>query len=129
MVNLKDAKDVKTSTSNDARINKTKDSKFSNSKPQKNSKQKVVIPTLRETQRYVVYKLILNDKLNGNLIVVNDFDKIHNDIISKCNSLLGIFESAKAGLMSAKYDTKKLSGVIRVDSKYVDKLKICLGMV
>ena len=43
--------------------------------------------------------------------------------------MLGIFDGAKAGLLSAKYNAEKNSGIIRVDSKYVDKLMICLGLI
>jgi RNase P/RNase MRP subunit POP5 len=43
--------------------------------------------------------------------------------------MLGVFDGGKAGLLSAKYDAGKMSGIIRVSNKYVDKLKVVLGMI
>jgi RNase P/RNase MRP subunit POP5 len=86
------------------------------------NKQKVLLPTLKEQQRYVVYKILSQDALA-------DFGKVHNNILSQCNSMLGIFDGGKAGLMSAKYNAERLSGILRVNNKYVDKLKVCLGLI
>jgi len=86
------------------------------------SKQKILLPTLKEQQRYVVYKVITKNS-------IKNFDSVHNNIMTQCNSMLGIFDGGKAGLMSAKYNAEKMTGVIRVNNKYVDKLKVCLGMI
>jgi RNase P/RNase MRP subunit POP5 len=40
-----------------------------------------------------------------------------------------VFDGGKAGLMSVKYNPEKLTGIIRVSNKYVDKLKVCLGLI
>ena len=85
-------------------------------------KQKVLLPTLKERQRYVVYRVLSKDGLR-------DFGGIHNNIILQCNMLLGIFDGGKAGVMGAKYNAEKFTGVIRVNNKYVDKLKVCLGLI
>lgn len=93
-------------------------------------KQKVLLPTLREQQRYLVYKVIFSSNSLNSLGVPNiSFDKIHNDILLQCNNLLGVFDGGLAGIMSAKFNPEKLSGIIRVNNKYVDKLKVCLGMI
>ena len=89
------------------------------------SKQKILLPTLKEQQRYVVYKIITKNPINK----FNSFDVVHNNIMTQCNSMLGIFDGGKAGLMSAKYNAEKMTGVIRVNNKYVDKLKVCLGLI
>jgi len=86
------------------------------------TKQKILLPTLKEQQRYVVYKVVSDN-------VFKDFNLVHNNILNQCNAMLGIFEGAKAGLMSAKYNAQKCTGIIRVNNKYVDKLKICLGLI
>jgi RNase P/RNase MRP subunit POP5 len=93
-------------------------------------KQKVLLPTLKEQQRYVVYSVVLskNDSSKAS-ILSRDFSNVHNDILSQCNSTLGIFDGAKAGLQSVKFNPSKLKGILRVDSKYVDKLKICFGLI
>jgi RNase P/RNase MRP subunit POP5 len=90
--------------------------------PKTANKQKILLPTLKEQQRYVVYKIITK-------IPFKNFDSIHNNILSQCNTMLGIFDGGKAGLMSAKYNAEKMSGVIRVNNTYVDKLKVCLGLI
>jgi len=85
-------------------------------------KQKVLLPTLKERQRYVVYKVLSKDGLK-------DFGNLHNNILTQCNALLGIFDGGKAGIMGAKYNSEKSTGIIRVNNKYVDKLKVCLGLI
>jgi RNase P/RNase MRP subunit POP5 len=88
----------------------------------KGSKQKILMPTLKEQQRYLVYKIITNKP-------IKNFESYHNDIIEQCNAMLGLFDGGKAGLLSAKFNPEKKSGIIRVNNKYVDKFKLCLGMV
>jgi RNase P/RNase MRP subunit POP5 len=98
--------------------------------------QKVLLPTLKERQRYIVYRVIFpklsknssSSSSSSNSSNIN-FGIVHNSIISQCNNMFGIFEGPKAGLMGAKYDSDKMSGVIRVHSDYVDKLKVCFGLI
>jgi RNase P/RNase MRP subunit POP5 len=90
-----------------------------------NSKQKVLLPTLREQQRYVVYT-ILTEKAGK---PIGDFATAHNNILQQCNAFLGIFDGGKAGLIGVKYNAAKMRGIIRVNNKYVDKLKVCLGLI
>ena len=85
-------------------------------------KQKVLLPTLRENQRYLVYELILTLKSKN-------FKSAHDQIIDECQKMLGIFDGAKAGLQSAKFEETTSRGIIRVNSRYVDKLKVCLGLI
>jgi len=93
-------------------------------------KQKVLLPTLKEQQRYAVYSIVLsgNDPSKA-LALSKDFLNVHNEILSQCNSIMGMFEGAKAGLSSVKFNPSRLTGILRVDSKYVDKLKVCFGMI
>jgi RNase P/RNase MRP subunit POP5 len=98
------------------------------------SKQKTLLPTLKEQQRYVVYKYVVYkvlavDKSIDKSKQLSQFDRINNDILVQCNSMLGIFDGGHAGLMNAKYNPDKMTGVLRVNNKYVDKLKVCLGMI
>ena len=86
------------------------------------TKQKILLPILKENQRYLVYRVIAKDALKN-------FGGINNNILLQCNSTLGLFDGGNAGLMNAKYNTEKMTGVIRVNNKYVDKLKVCLGLI
>jgi RNase P/RNase MRP subunit POP5 len=94
-------------------------------KNKQTSTQKVLLPTLKEQQRYIVYKVI--DKSDGLENV--DFQMIHEKILGECSVMLGIFDGAKAGIMSAKFHQKTKKGIIRINNKYVDKLKVCLGLI
>jgi ribonuclease P/MRP protein subunit POP5 len=84
-------------------------------------KQKILLPTLKERQRYLVYSI----KIAGNAAV----PRINEQIIRECNSLLGVFDAGKAGIMNVKYDDLIKKGILRVENKYVDKIKVCLGMI
>jgi RNase P/RNase MRP subunit POP5 len=112
-------------------INNIKDNSAKNTKSATNNRQKVLLPTLKEQQRYVVYRVLPQDARDTQDMqkTFADFGKIHNNILSQCNSMLGIFDGGKAGLMSAKYNADKMSGIVRVNNKYVDKLKVCLGLI
>ncbi|MGV8141179.1 MAG: Rpp14/Pop5 family protein [Candidatus Woesearchaeota archaeon] len=96
--------------------------------PDTKSKQKVLLPTLKDQQRYVVYRIISTVPVSQ-VKFSKDFGILHNEIISQCNNMLGIFDGGNAGLMGVKYNADKMSGVIRVDNKYVDKLKVCFGLI
>jgi RNase P/RNase MRP subunit POP5 len=88
----------------------------------KKATQKVLLPTLKEQQRYIVYEAHLKD-------AAPDFRNVHDEILQQCSAMLGIFDGAKAGMIGAKFNAQTGKGIIRVNSKYVDKLKICLGMI
>ncbi|HGJ63880.1 TPA: hypothetical protein ENS27_00660 [bacterium] len=89
-----------------------------------NKRQKTLLPTLKERQRYVVYSIKIFDDTNTPII-----SRINDYIINECNSLLGIFDAGKAGIMNVMYDEKHRRGILRVENKYVDKIKVCLGMI
>lgn len=89
------------------------------------AKQKILLPTLKEQQRYMVYRLLVGK----NTAPIGDFASVHNDILGQCNTLLGVFDGGKAGLMGVKFNPSRMYGIIRVNSRYVDKLKVCLGLI
>ena len=80
------------------------------------NKQKTLLPTLKEGHRYLVYEVKYGKSLN--------FGKVHSSVLDQCGKMLGVFDGAAAGIMSAKYNTDKSRGILRVNSKYVDKLKV-----
>jgi len=79
------------------------------------------MPTLKENQRYLVFEL---KNIDQNFVLNK---AVYDNILKQCNDMLGIFEAAKAGLMPVKFNEKR--GIIRVNNKYVDKLKVCLGLI
>jgi RNase P/RNase MRP subunit POP5 len=91
-------------------------------------KQKILLPTLKERQRYLVYQALFKNDADNKLLT-QEFKFINDDIIRQCSFLLGVFDGAAAGIMGVKFNNQKLRGIIRVDNKYVDKLKICLGLI
>ena len=91
-------------------------------KAKKAKTQKVLLPTLKEQQRYLVYAAHIQAP-------TADFRRVHDNILQQCSMMLGIFDGAKAGLISAKYNPETGKGIIRVNNKYVDKLKVCLSLI
>lgn len=90
-----------------------------------NQKQKTLLPTLKERQRYMVYSI----KVAGDTSIPTSIPKVNEYLIKECNALLGVFDAGKAGIMNVKYDEKARKGIIRLENKYVDKVKVCLGMM
>jgi len=76
-------------------------------------------PTERDKKRYVAFEIISDRPLPF------DADK---ELLSSIDAAFGMFETAKAGIMRVKYDAKLQSGLIRIDRKYVDKLRTCFVM-
>jgi RNase P/RNase MRP subunit POP5 len=88
---------------------------------QKKTKFKVLRPTLREKQRYLVYNINYFDKkIAGYNSAKKGLDRALLDFIGE----LGY---SKAGVMFIKGSGKK--GILRVDRKYVDHVKTGLMTV
>ena len=83
-------------------------------------KLKQLSPSLKEKKRYLVYEIISEDELDKNP---------SKEIVKKLTSLLGIFDSAKAGMQSVQYDKKTQRGVLRVAHTELEKLKTTLALV
>lgn len=83
-------------------------------------KLKPILPTLKEKKRYLVYEVLSEKKIELDL---------SREIVKKTTTLLGIFDSAKAGIQSVEYDKKHQRGVLRVTVKEVDKLKTTLALI
>ena len=85
------------------------------------TKLKTLLSTLKEQQRYVVYRINPGDKRGSR--------KINDGVIEKCSLMMGMFDGAKAGLELVKFNQENSKAIIRVDNKYIDKLKVCLGTI
>ena len=81
---------------------------------------KPLLPSLREKKRYVVYETI-SEKL--------DKQKVENLIEDTCLNFMGENGYSKAGLMLLKDSWKRNKGIIKVNTKYVDEVKMSLGLI
>jgi len=81
---------------------------------------KSLLPSLKEKKRYLVFEAIpVNSKLNIK-------QSLLNSVMTKIKNLLGVFESAKAGIMPIEFNKSTNKGIIRVNNQYVDKVKSTL---
>ena len=88
---------------------KSKNSFFGVKKMQK---MKSLLPSLKEKKRYIAFEAITKNKLSDDSLKI---------IVRKINSFLGVLESAEAGIMPIEFKNNK--GIIKVNHKYVDKVK------
>ena len=90
---------------------------------------KPVRPSLREKKRYIVYELEFFNKEDATKKVSKNMFEIQNSLINEINKLLGVFDSAKAGLQSIKTSNEKFRGIIKVNHLYVDKIKASFVLI
>jgi RNase P/RNase MRP subunit POP5 len=81
---------------------------------------KPLLPSLREKKRYVVFD-----------IKTDDFDKkkIENIIAETALKFMGEFGISKAGFMILSDSWNGKKGIIKINSKYVDEIKMVLGLI
>ena len=77
---------------------------------------KPLLPTLKETKRYVVYELISERPVTGG----------EREVLRHLHITLGLFDDAKAGILPVRYDEQAQVGVLRVAHTSVDKVKAAL---
>ena len=87
-------------------------------------KIKSVLPSLREKKRYLVFEIISKNNIKS-------FSEISSLILQSSLKFLGEVETAKAGiwLLPDKWNQKKQKGMIKVNNKYVDKLRTALTLI
>jgi ribonuclease P/MRP protein subunit POP5 len=83
-------------------------------------KGKPLLPTLRTKKRYVVYKVISDKKYSHNT-VVRAIKKSYIDSFGR----IGF---GRAGFMDTRIHSAN-KGVLKINNKYLDKLRIAMGMV
>ncbi|MCF7872271.1 hypothetical protein K9L97_04525 [Candidatus Woesearchaeota archaeon] len=74
-------------------------------------KMKSLLPTLKEKKRYITFEII------G---ITNITKKTLTELTTQIKSLLGVFESAEAGIMLLNTTKNKI--IIRANNKYTDKI-------
>ena len=84
---------------------------------------KVILPTLKEKKRYVVFEIISKKPMT-------DYKTISAQIMSKSQEFLGVLGMAKAGIqLIPKFNKKSQRGLLRVNHNYVDEVKSALAFV
>lgn len=86
-------------------------------------KTKPLLPSLREKKRYLAFEIISEQAI--------DKKSAFGSILKKASETLGKIDMAKAGIaiLPEKYDTEKQRGVIRVNHKYLEKLRATLCLL
>ena len=79
---------------------------------------KVILPTLKERNRYIVYEV------KGS----KNFTEIKKELRKSMLQFLGEFEYAKANILILD-DFKKNRGIIKLSHKYVDKVRVALMLI
>jgi RNase P/RNase MRP subunit POP5 len=80
-------------------------------------KQKPLLPVLREKKRYIAYQLhadVALPRSSGHLIVTD------------IKRILGVFDAAKAGVLSIAFDETTKRGVLRTSVQSAPKVRAAL---
>ncbi len=82
-----------------------------------------VLPSLREKKRYIIFKVHSNEKL--------DYASMHNAAWNSLINWLGERDLSKANVRIIKnlWDSNKQIGFIQCSPKFVDSVKVSLGLV
>lgn len=83
-------------------------------------KLKSLLPTLKEKKRYLVFEIIKIEPLTQSKQTLTE-------IVSKIKTILGVFESANAGILGVELKNDK--GILRVNNNYVDKTIACMMLI
>jgi len=81
---------------------------------------KTLLPTLKERNRYIVYEIKSEKKI--------DFKEAKEEIKKAILSFLGELETAKSSLLILD-DWKNNKGIIKVGHKYTDKTRVALMLI
>jgi ribonuclease P/MRP protein subunit POP5 len=102
--------------------NKPSHAKAANARAKAGAKPKVnaLRPAMREKKRYLAFEIMSQQPLRLDADLV---------LIGKINELLGIFNSAKAGILRVRYDVRSQRGLFRIDRKFVDLVRTCFVMI
>jgi RNase P/RNase MRP subunit POP5 len=86
-------------------------------------KLKALKPALREKKRYIVYQLETADKKPVKMF------SYQQALVEKLHELLGVFESAQAGILPLKIENDKQKGIIRVNHTAVQRIRACFVII
>jgi RNase P/RNase MRP subunit POP5 len=80
-------------------------------------KIKGLAPSLREKKRYLRFEIV---SLDSSKLYVS---RPMNEVIKKIREILGVFDSANAGIIPVKYYSNLNQAVIRVSTSSLDKIR------
>jgi ribonuclease P/MRP protein subunit POP5 len=80
---------------------------------------KPLLPTLRENKRYIAYEVITATPLRRD---------VSNDLVDQLAKVLGAFGMADAGVLSISYDPQAQTGVLRVSTRSVRRVRAAMLM-
>lgn len=81
---------------------------------------KPLLPTLKEKKRYLAYEIATQAPLRVDC---------SRTLIQEIKRMLGLFDSAAAGLQSISYDLGKQQGVLRIATRSVPKVRAALTLI
>ncbi len=84
-------------------------------------KPKYLPPTLRDKHRYIAFQVVGERKFSSK--------EVKKAIWDASLSTLGTLGSAKAKPWFIKFDEGSQTGIVRVDRKYVEELRLALALV
>jgi len=84
------------------------------------SKNKALMPSLREKKRYIAVEIISKSKIG--------FNMVHDALYQSMNHFMGTKTMSEAGiiLFKERYNSDLQKGILRVNNKYVDDVKASL---
>ena len=74
-------------------------------------------PTLKESKRYIVYKMIGQDSVS--------FNELRSSVDAQCFKFLGELNYSRAGILHLN---ENRYGIIRVNSKYINDVKTAISL-
>jgi len=80
---------------------------------------KPILPTLKEKKRYIAFEIITDSELDSRVA--------KKEIMEKCLSFLGYLDAAASGIIMV--DFNKVKGVLKVNNKYVEKVKMAFALI
>lgn len=83
-------------------------------------KQKPLLPVLKEKKRYIAYKIHAESELPA---------KAGFLVIKKLHRLLGVFGSAKAGLLPIEYRHESQTGLFKVSNASFHEVRAALLLI
>ena len=83
-------------------------------------KIKRLLPSLREKKRYLTYEVISRRPIKKDVSSV---------VISHVEKTLGLFDSSEAGILPISYDVARQRGMMKINNKYVEKVRVALMLL
>jgi len=89
-----------------------------------NKRLKLLIPTLREKNRYIAFEILSRGK-------ISEVTPVSREIWRQTLQLLGEAETAQAGIwvLPDTWHAAEQRGILKVNVKYVDQVKASLALI